>query len=70
MWTSRENAFNNMRFIVGALVLNRLISAINAARLVVAYNKNLEEQVSWNLSMNVISHYNQPALAVKFTTSF
>lgn len=49
MWSSSENAFNNLRFAAGALILNRLISAINAVRLVSAYNKNLEEQLSWNM---------------------
>ena len=44
MWSSSESAFNNVRFAVGALVLNRLISAINAVRLVSAYNKNLNTQ--------------------------
>ena len=49
MWSSSENAYNNMRFVAGALILNRLISAINAVRLVSIYNKNLEEeQLSWN----------------------
>jgi len=42
LWSSSESAFNNVRFAVGALILNRLISAINAVRLVSAYNKNLK----------------------------
>lgn len=49
MWSSSENAFNNLRFAAGALILNRLISAINAVRLVSVYNKNIEEQLSWNI---------------------
>lgn len=53
MWSSSESAFNNVRFAAGALVLNRLISAINAVRLVSAYNKNLEEQLSWNIYFSV-----------------
>lgn len=44
MWSSSESAYNNVRFAVGALILNRLISAINAVRLVSSYNKNLESQ--------------------------
>ena len=44
MWTSSEAAYTNVRFAVGALVLNRLISAINAVRLVSAHNKNLNSQ--------------------------
>jgi hypothetical protein len=49
MWSSSENAFNNVRFAAGALILNRLISVINAVRLVSSYNKNLEEKISWNV---------------------
>lgn len=49
MWSSSENAFNNVRFVAGALILNRLISAINAVRLVSSYNKNLDEKISWNI---------------------
>jgi hypothetical protein len=52
MWSSSENAYTNVRFVVGALVLNRLLSAINAVRLVSAYNKNLESdsQLSYYFS--------------------
>lgn len=70
MWTSSENAFNNIRFIVGAMILNRLISAINAVRLVVAYNKNLEKEVSWNVSMNIINHYNETGLSLNLKSTF
>ncbi|HSW55762.1 MAG TPA: hypothetical protein VLH59_11805, partial [Ignavibacteriaceae bacterium] len=34
MWNSSETANNNIRFVVGGLILNRIVSAINAARLV------------------------------------
>ncbi len=44
MWTSSEAAYTNVRFAVGALVLNRLISAINAVRIVSAHNKSINEQ--------------------------
>ena len=39
LWTSSENAKNNVRFAVGALILNRIVSAIFAVRSVSAYNK-------------------------------
>jgi len=39
-------------FIIGAIVLNHLVSAINALRLAKAYNKGIE-QLSWNINMNV-----------------
>ncbi|HEX2961299.1 MAG TPA: hypothetical protein VHO43_05880 [Ignavibacteriales bacterium] len=53
MWESSEQAFNDVRFAVGALIVNRIISAFNAARIVRNYNKNLDTQTSWNVSMSV-----------------
>ena len=50
MWIASENAFNNIRFVVGALILNRVVSVINAVRLVSRHNKNLSTEVSWNVS--------------------
>ena len=71
MWSSSENAFNNVRFVVGALILNRVISAINAVRLVAAYNKNLPVETSWNVSVGVDSHPNLPtSLTFNFVKEF
>ncbi|MHB1688104.1 MAG: hypothetical protein ACYCVH_12130 [Ignavibacteriaceae bacterium] len=51
MWYSSEQAKNNLRFVVGALILNRIMSAINAARLVALFNKRQSEDTSWNVSV-------------------
>ncbi|NWG28698.1 MAG: hypothetical protein HXY48_09230 [Ignavibacteriaceae bacterium] len=64
MWNSSETASNNIRFVVGGLILNRVISAINAARLVSSYNSRLEEEVSWNFSVGFM---NQPNLPTSLT---
>jgi hypothetical protein len=70
MWTSSEEASNNIRFIVGGLILNRVASAINAARLVSSYNKSLEE-VSWNVSVGFMNQPNLPtSLSLNFQKSF
>lgn len=53
MWVSSEQTFNDLRFVVGALLLNRVISAINAVRLVSSYNSNLEQEVGWNVSIGL-----------------
>jgi hypothetical protein len=54
MWLSSEQAYNNIRFAVGALLLNRLASAVNAVRLVVKHNKKLKaEKVGWNIYFGV-----------------
>ncbi|MFH1196414.1 MAG: hypothetical protein V1720_11970 [bacterium] len=67
MWSSSEQAYNNIRFAAGALLLNRVISAINAVRLVSKYNKNLAEEVSWNVNFGVDA---QPTLPAQFTFNF
>lgn len=67
MWTSSESAFNNLRFVAGALILNRVVSAINAVRLVVAYNKKQSEELGWNISVGV---HQAPTLPTSLTFNF
>jgi hypothetical protein len=71
MWVSSEQTFNNVRFVVGALLLNRVISAINAVRLVSKYNKNLSEEVGWNVSVGVQNNPDySSSYKINFTASF
>lgn len=71
MWVSSEQTFNNLRFIVGALIVNRIASAINAVRLVSAYNKRITEETSWNVSVGLSNQQNLPtSLVFNFNTSF
>jgi hypothetical protein len=71
MWNSSETASNNIRFVVGGLILNRVISAINAARLVSSYNKSIEEEVSWYFSVGFMNQPNLPtSLALNVQKSF
>jgi hypothetical protein len=70
LWTSSENAYNNMQFAIGALVLNRLVSAINAARLVSKYNKSLAMENAWNVSFNTGSLNSEHGLTLNFSKSF
>ena len=67
MWSSSEQAYTNIRFVVGALILNRVISAINAVRLVSAFNKNITQEVSWNIYFNV---ENKPTLPSNISLNF
>lgn len=46
MWVSSRQAFNNLRFVVAGMLLNRLGSVINAVRLVSAHNKGLQAETS------------------------
>jgi hypothetical protein len=71
MWESSEQTFNDVRFVVGALIVNRIASAINAVRLVASYNKSLDEEVSWNFSVGISRPVNLPqSLTFNFQKSF
>jgi hypothetical protein len=50
MWTAGEQSHNSLRFVIGALLLNRVASAIVAARLTSSYNKNASQELGWNIS--------------------
>ena len=71
MWVSSEQSFNNLRFVVGALIINRIASAINAVRLVSAFNKRQAEDLSWNISAGVENTINLPNhITINFRKSF
>jgi hypothetical protein len=48
-----RSALSNSQFVLGALVLNRVISAISAARSVSAYNRSVQALSSWRLNARV-----------------
>lgn len=71
LWTSSENAKNNVRFAVGALILNRIVSAIFAVRAVSAYNKRETQELSWNVNFNYENKINLPSrLVMNFNYGF
>ena len=71
MWSSSEQTYNDLRFVVGAMLLNRVVSAINAARLVGAYNNRIDEELSWNVSVGLKQTANLPtSLNLSFQTRF
>ena len=50
---SSDKVFNNSRFVIGAIVVNHIISALNAARLVRHFNRNAEGAVgAWYIEPN------------------
>lgn len=56
MRVSSERVFNNSRFVIATIVVNRVISAINAARLVRLYNQRANEELgSWWLESSLIN---------------
>ena len=71
MWTSSEQTSNDIRFVIGGLILNRIASAVNAARLVTSYNNKLKEELSWNFSVGFMNQQNLPtSLTFNFQKSF
>ena len=71
LWSSSESAKNNLRFAVGALVLNRIVSAIFAVRAVSAYNKRQNNQLSWKMNFNVEQTENmQSRIVLNFSHAF
>jgi hypothetical protein len=55
MRISSDKVFNNSRFVIGAIVVNHLISALNAARLVRHFNKNADEAFgTWQVEPNLL----------------
>ena len=71
MWKSSETADNSTRFIVGALILNRVASVINAIRLVNKYNKNLKAELGWDVSFNYSNTFSEPdKLSMNFRATF
>jgi len=71
MWVSSEQTLNDVRFVVWGLLLNRVISAINAVRLVSKYNNNLSQEVGWNVSLGVQDYPdNTSSYNINFIASF
>jgi len=71
MWVSSEQSYNSLRFVVGALIINRIASAINAVRLVSAYNRQQAEELSWNIFAGVENSINLPThFTINFQKSF
>ncbi len=48
-----DEVLRNSQFVVGFLVLNRVLSAISAARSVTLYNQNVQVMGTWRVNANV-----------------
>ncbi len=60
MRVSSDKILNNSKFVIGAVIMNHIISAVNAARLVRHYNKNADLGLgSWQLEPNLIGESGQ-----------
>ncbi|MBK7104182.1 MAG: hypothetical protein IPH62_02730 [Ignavibacteriae bacterium] len=61
LWSSSETAYRNVRFAVGALILNRIVSAIFAVKAVNNYNKKQSNELSWNVNFGFENQLNLPS---------
>ncbi len=58
---SGENALNNRKFVVSAIIINHIASAINAARAAISYNKSMSEQMGEvQFKADVLGGYSNP----------
>lgn len=49
-----EKAYNNAQFVIAAIAINHIASAINAARLTYSYNEDVEQAESFSLHASVM----------------
>ncbi len=72
MRVSSERVLNNSQFVIATIIVNRLISAINAARLTRLYNQRLNENLgSWWLESSIITDGLKPdGVAVRLVHRF
>jgi hypothetical protein len=58
---SSDRVFNNSRFVIGAIIVNHIVSALNAARLVRRYNYNVAESgINFRIESSLLSDSGAP----------
>ncbi len=55
-----DNVYNNRKFVIAAVLLNHVVSAINAARAAVAYNEELDHSAAIQIEATTIGGVAQP----------
>ncbi len=55
MWVASERAKTSLNYVAGVMVLNRLVSAINAVRVIKKHNKQIEVNTSFNINFGIES---------------
>lgn len=66
-----DEVFQGAKFVIGAIVLNRIISAIAAGRAAAAYNNQLDEETAWRLGADVSGSVLRPhGLVLKISKTF
>ncbi|MBI3766470.1 MAG: hypothetical protein HY277_08215 [Ignavibacteriales bacterium] len=68
---SSNQMFNNTRFVAAAIGVNHLVSAINAARLAISHNKNIDHAEILEIKAKVIGGFSAPdGIMISFSKRF
>jgi len=71
MRVSSDKIFNNSQFVIAAVAINHVISAINAARLAISHNKSVTESSSLIIRTEVLGGLTHPhGIMISFTKEF
>lgn len=57
---SHDRVFNNNQFVIAAIIVNHVISAINAGRLAIAHNKRADEALLFDVDVSVLGGVAHP----------
>ncbi len=68
---SSDQAFNNTKFVAAAIIINHIVSAIDAARLVVLHNRQVDAASSIDIHANVMGGITNPhGIMISFKKNF
>jgi hypothetical protein len=68
---SSDQAFNSTQFVVGAIIANHIVSAINAARLAISHNNQDESLQSLRFDTRILGSIGNPqGIALKISKTF
>jgi hypothetical protein len=68
---SSDEMYNDTRFIGAAIIVNHLASAINAARLVISHNKQVDQSSTFDFHADVIGGFAHPSgILLSFSKTF
>ncbi len=70
LWVSSEKAFNNKQFPLALIIVNHIVSAINATILAGRYNQSLQEQSLIIYPQFGIDEFQKPQLSISLLKSF
>jgi TM2 domain-containing membrane protein YozV len=68
---SHDRVFNNNQFVVAAIIVNHIVSAVNAGRLAISYNKSVEQSSRLEIHASVLGGLHAPhGIMISVSQSF